>query len=316
MIIPAMKSFFYTKSQVLSEQISIIDDLNKALLLKPLSPKDKMKFRWIALVNRIHFSFLLANRPAPIEIIKKLFTNNGKIASTEPTKQIVKYKQALDYLYQNWLVNNKQITPKVLIELYKIAFDGKLTTSVSELEEALRYVQINPEHPVIQAALAQIVIYSLSPFSKENELFSQLIFLLFLYKNGYDFRRIFVFEEFFYRDLGNYKNIVQNSIKKQNLTEWLDYVSRGISYELQKTLRDIDFKGKEEIINVNFFELNDRQKNILSLFNNPGNKISNMIVMKRFRISPVTASRDLAKLKNLGLLLTIGKGRSTYYIKV
>lgn len=311
-----MKSFFYTKSQALNEQISIIDDLNKALLLKLLSPKEKMKLRWNALINRIHFSFLIAGKPASIETIKKLFTTEGKINLSDSAKQIYLYKTALDYIYQNWLVNNKPITPKILIDLYKIAFDGKLTTTQSELEEALNYVQITPEHPIIQAALAQIVIYSLSPFSKDNLLFSQLIFLLFLYKNGYDFRRIFVFEEYFFRDSINYKNLIASTIKKQNLTEWLDYISRSISYELQKILRDLDFKNKEELISASFFELNERQKNILSMFDNPGNKISNKMVMKKFQISPVTASRDLAKLKNLGLLLTIGKGRSTYYIKV
>jgi len=311
-----MKSFFYTKSQTLNEQISIIDDLNKVLLLKPLSPKEKMKLRWSALVNRIHSSFIIADKSAPIETIKKLFISEGKTNLNSLESQIYHYKIALDYLYQNWLVNNKTITSKALVDLYKIAFDGKLSTTVSELEEALKYVQITPEHPIIQAALAQIVIYSLSPFSKDNELFSQLVFLLFLYKNGYDFRRIFVFEEYFFRDKTNYKDLIALSIKKQNLTEWLDYISRSISYELQKTLRDIDFKSKESYVSDSFFELNERQKNILSLFTYPENKISNKIVMKKFKISPVTASRDLSKLKNLGLILTVGKGRSTYYIKV
>lgn len=311
-----MKSFFYAKSNVLNEQISIIEELRRGLLLKAISPKEKAKLRWHTLINRIHYSFLLVDKPAPIEIIKKLFTNEGKANLNDLAKQIYRYKKALDYLYQNWLVTEKQVSPKALTDLYKIAFDGKLMSSISELDEALKYVQINPEHPIIQAALAQIVIYSLSPFSVDNEHFSQLVFLLFLYKSGYDFRRMVAFEEYFFHDRLNHKIAIDSSLKKQNLTDWLDYVSRAVSNELQKTLRDIDFKGKEDIVNVNFFELNERQKNILSLFDNPDNKISNKMVMKRFKISPVTASRDLSKLANLGLLLTIGKGRSTYYIKV
>ncbi len=315
MIILTMKSFFYAKSQVLNEQISIIEDLKKAVLLKPLSPKEKTKLRWLALVKRIHTSFLLANKTATLETIKKLFTTAGKTNLTYLEKEIFNYKKALDFLYQDWLINNIPITPDDLIRLYRIAFDKKQPINYLELEECLKYVQINTEHPIIQASLAMIIILSLSS-TPENELFSYLVFLLFLYKNGYDFRRLVVFEEYFFQNGKIYKEMITKSIKKENLTDWLEYVSQAMSYQLQKTLRDIDFKEKDQEVNANFFELNDRQKNILSLFDRPDNKISNRVVMKKFKISPVTASRDLSKLVNLGLLLTIGKGRSTYYIKI
>lgn len=316
MIILAMKSFFYTKSQVLNEQISIIEDFKRAILLKPLSPKEKAKLRWQALVKRIHVSFLSVNLSAPIETIKKLFTTGGKSNLNLIEKQIFSYKSALDYIYQNWTANNKPVTTDDLIDLYKIAFSKKLAIRYDDLEESLKYVQINTEHPIVQASLALIIIQSLTSNSPENDLFSYLIFLLFLYKNGYDFRRLVVFEEYFYENIKDFKERINTSIKKQNLSEWLEYISQAIGYQIQKTTRDIDLKEKEEYTNVNFFELNDRQKNILSLFDNPNNKISNKIVMNKFKISPVTASRDLSKLVNLGLLLTIGKGRSTYYIKM
>ncbi|MBI5126871.1 DeoR family transcriptional regulator [Candidatus Roizmanbacteria bacterium] len=311
-----MKSFFYAKSQVLNEQISIIEDLKKAILLKPLSPKEKTKLRWFALIKRIHSSFLIVNKPVTLEIIKKLFSTGGKTNLTYLEKEVLSYKEALDFLYQNWLVNNKTVTPEELIHLYKIAFNKKLAISYDNLEESLKYFQISTEHPIIQASLALIIIQTLLPTTSENELFSFLVFLLFLYKNGYDFRRLAVPEEYFFENTKKYKEVFSTSVKKQNLTDWLEYISQAISYQLQKTIRDIDFKEKDDQININFFELNERQKNILSLFDKPDNKISNKTVMKRFKISSVTASRDLSKLANLGLLLTIGKGRSTYYIKV
>lgn len=311
-----MKSFFYAKSQVLNEQIAIIEDLKKAILLKPLSPKEKVKLRWLALIKRIHVSFLSVNKSASLETIKKLFTVEGKTNLTYIEKDIYNYKRALDFIYQDWSVNNKTIAPEDLIRLYKIAFDKRLSLSYDDLEESLKYVQINSEHPIIQASLALIIILNLSPINAENELFSYLVFLLFLYKGGYDFRRMVVFEEYFYENLKDFKEMVLKSIKKQNLTDWLEYTSQALSYQLQKTIRDIDYKEKDQEINASFFELNERQKNILSLFDKPDNKVSNKVVMKKFKISPVTASRDLSKLVNLGLLLTIGKGRSTYYIKV
>ncbi|KKP72450.1 MAG: Fic family protein [Candidatus Roizmanbacteria bacterium GW2011_GWA2_35_19] len=310
-----MKNFYYTKSQALNEQVAFIEELKKSLLVKPLSPKQKTKLRWTTLVNRIHYSFLAVDRSITTESVKKLFMIDGKTNLNELEAQVYRYKKALDYLYQNWLVTDRLVTPKTLIELYKIAFDGKLNVSTEALDESLKYVQVISEHPVIQAALAQIIFLNLAPFTKDNELFANLVFLLFLYKNGYDFRRIIFLEEYFFIDLKNYKNIIADCVKKQNLTEWLEYVATSLTAQLEKTIKDINMH-KVETVNVNFFELNDRQKSILTLFDHPENKISNKTVMKHFKISPVTASRDLSKLTNLGLLLTIGKGRSTYYIKV
>ncbi len=44
--------------------------------------------------------------------------------------------------------------------------------------------------------------------------------------------------------------------------------------------------------------------------------ITNKKVQKLFKVSQITASRDLAKLASVGLLFTHGKGRSVYYTKV
>ncbi len=64
-----------------------------------------------------------------------------------------------------------------------------------------------------------------------------------------------------------------------------------------------------------FFDLNERQKEIISLVDKPNSKISNKHVQKIFNVSQITASRDLAKLASLGLLFAISKGRSTFYTK-
>jgi len=311
-----MKSFYYARSQTLDNEISLIEEIRKAILLKPLSPNDKARLRWETLVKRIHFSFLLTNKEIPIDTIAKLFSTGGKPQPSPLNNQVYRYKNALDYLFQHWLVNSELVTAKNLVDLYKIAFDGRLTATNTELEEALRYIQVNKEHPVIQAALAKIVIYSIEPFSKDNELFSQLVFLLFLYKNAYDFRRLVCFEEYFFNDFANYKKTMAQAVEKENLTEWIEYIAHAIFSQGEKTLKEIDKEKRETTIGKNYFLLNERQKAILSLFDNPNNKISKMMVMRRFKISPVTASRDLTKLKNLGFLLSIGKGRSTYYIRL
>jgi len=61
--------------------------------------------------------------------------------------------------------------------------------------------------------------------------------------------------------------------------------------------------------------LNDRQNKILERLENPNLKITNKDVQKMFGVSQITASRDLSKMANLGILLPHGKGRSVFYTK-
>ena len=161
--------------------------------------------------------------------------------------------------------------------------------------------------------MAKIIFFSLNAFSKDNEPFSDLIFTLFLYKYGYDFRRIVAYEEYFLKDRDSFQETISLAIKKQNLTQWLEYFTSGLIKQLENTINEIKLK---KIDRSTTFHLNERQKQILFLFEEPNKKITNKIVMKEFKISPVTAARDLSKLANLNLILMVGKGRSTYYLKV
>ena len=74
--------------------------------------------------------------------------------------------------------------------------------------------------------------------------------------------------------------------------------------------------SSEDYLPNSFWQLNDRQKSILGFLENPDATITNKRVRSLFKISQITASRDLTKLANLGLLFAHGKGRSVFYTKV
>jgi Fic family protein len=100
-----------------------------------------------------------------------------------------------------------------------------------------------------------------------------------------------------------------------NVTPWLEFVVEGTEYQLNKILKQISSREYEATQEKQLLDLNERQKNILSFLDQPSSKINNKTVQKMFKISAITAARDLAKLTRLGLLFTVGKGRSTYYTK-
>lgn len=314
-----MKSLSYTRSITLTTSIQTLDELHKQLLLIPLSPQNELQLQWEVGNQKIQYLLALAGKVAsPVQISNLLLQQDLKNNSIPYESEILSYRAAFDYLYHHWLVNPKVVEPSDLMEFYQAIFPKEtLTGDEAELKASLQYIQINPEHPIIQAALAQILILSLSPFSAYNEQFSHLVFLLFMYKFGYDLRRLPIYEEQYILDLTNYKNMILQSNRLENVTPWLEYVCNRAIIAVQKSV----LLAQQQKNNISrspniLFSLNDRQQLIMNLFNSPGAKVSNRMIQKKCKVSQITASRDLAKLADSGLIFAMGKGRSTYYTKV
>lgn len=311
-----MKQFSYTKSPELSSKVALIESLRSDILLKALSPSHEIELQWNAVLDRIYYSFLYKGNTVTKEHIASLLTPAGQKKVSPQDKQILKYKSALDYIYYEWLVSDESITTETITTLYRIGFDGKLRGQENEIKKILDYVQVNPEQPIVQAAIAQCLLLDLSPFSEENERFANLVFCLFTYKYGYDFRRMLDPEEYFYQTLFRYNETKSNFSKSSNITKWIEYVTEGAVLQLNKVINNFNSLKNNVRDNQYVLELNDRQKQILSILEQPGLKVSNKDLQDMFKVSQITASRDLSKMANSGLIIPIGKGRSTYYTKI
>lgn len=311
-----MKNFSYTKTPELTSRIAIIESLRKDILLKPLAPLAELELQWTTLLERIYYSFSFKGVTLTHAHIASLFSPHNRKRFPPQDKEILKYKAALDYLYYEWLVSDELITRDSIQTLYRIGFEGKLQISESEIDKILDYVQINPEQPIIQASITQYLFLDALAANSDNERFANLIFILFLYKNGYDIRRLLNPEEHFFKSLVRYQNLHTDLSKSANITPWIEYVTEGIVLQLNKVLNNVN-NIKNNVRNDEYvFELNDRQKAVLSLLQRPGTKISNKTVQDMYNVSQITASRDLSKMASMGLIISIGKGRSTYYTKI
>ena len=101
-----------------------------------------------------------------------------------------------------------------------------------------------------------------------------------------------------------------------NLSGIIEFYTNAVlqqSENIQKRLKEKKFDTEQQ---ESFFHLTDRQKQILSLFDEPGLRLTNRKVQELFDVSQITASRDLAKLAELNLLFSSGKGRSVFYTKI
>jgi hypothetical protein len=311
-----MKTFSYTKTPYLLDQIEKTEELRRKLLLTPLSVKDTSFFRWKALIDRIHYSFILKGTNRDKRTIEELLHPKSATHTTSIQKEMMRFKKTLDYIYYNWYVTSNPVTLTSLQEIYNELYDEKYRIEDKELHYNLRYIQTNPDNALIQAGLAYIIFLTHSQISKDSPLLSNVLPLLFLYKAGYDYRQFLVLEEYFAQHSDRYHRLIAESIRDSNVTGWLEFILEATEYQLNKLLTNISSKDFNMDSSHTFLELNERQKSILSSLDEPNSKVSNKMIQKTYRISPITAARDLAKLSNLGLLFPIGKGRSTYYTKV
>lgn len=321
-----MPQLAYNLSDNIKRCLGEIDTLRKSIVLTSINPKISLRLRWNSEIERIYWAFSLTDfqysKQQVTDILIKRSEGNKKMPKEK--RLILDYKKALDYIRSDWLAANKEINAGVVRNLYDIAVKStaqnpsitKFNSRERLIEHLIEYLRIGKEHPVIQAGIAHIQILGLSPFNEGNGRISRLLTYLILYKEGYDFNDLFYLEEYFRKDLVSLKEAVKSVDLTQNMTLWLEYFTKGVVIQLEKTYENIKSEKFGASTPYTFWKLNERQEEILRILQNPNEKVNNARVQKLFNISQITASRDLAKLTNLGLLFPHGKGRSTYYTRV
>lgn len=311
-----MFSISYNASSILMEQIKKIDSLRTQLLLTPISPKTELKLRWEAMIQRIYWSLALSGNTLTKNEMIRLITNQNKDNLTSEERDVIEYKKGLDYISHEWLASTKTVSTETILSLHELACPGRFILTETKIESFFDYLKSSTEHPVIQAAIAQIGLIHLRPFTNGNGRTARLLALLFLYKYGFDFRGLLCLEEYWRRDITTLQFETKLSIERGNVTNWLEYFAKAVVTQLEKTTQQILAKRGESNLPGAVWELNDRQKEILAHMENPALTMTNKKVQKMFRISQITASRDLSKLAILGLLFAHGKGRSVYYTRI
>jgi len=297
----------------LRETLQKIELLRADILLAVISPKEELYFRFKARVERIYWS--LAPSGIPKNEIAKLLAEPQKKRLTSSQQKVVCFRKAFDYIIQEWQALQKPVSLQTVLTLHHLACPGRLRVSQERLQQCLSYFQNSNEHPVIQAALIHSQILALSPFTEDNARLSQLLTYLFLYKEGYDCRGFLVLDEYFRRNFTEYQQILTQTKERTNQTIWLEYFAKAVQSNLEKVLKDIKSRKTRMEIPASMFKLNERQKEILMMLESPEATITNRQAQKLFKVSQITASRDLTKLVSLGLLLAHDRGRSVHYTK-
>lgn len=310
----------YTLSAELNSQISVIENIRRQILLSPIPPKTELRLRWDAVISRIQNALLLSQKNLSKKEIVEIISTQSKKKEKEDVLLVSGYNKAFNQIRENWLLSPKNVHSSdvlEIVELSDIRFSKAIYNTLRQsLEALLEYLQSRTDHPLIQAALVQSQINQIGIFENKTGWIGRLLSYLFLYKSGFDFRGLLVLEEEWVNDRIFYLKYLENVARDINCNRWILYFMSTVSHNLGKVIDHIGKSSTVSDLSPSFFELNDRQKRILSVLDNPQEKMTNQKAQKFFKISQITASRDLSRLAVLGFIYSHGKGRSVYYTKI
>lgn len=312
-----MLNISYNISPRLKEHLSKIEALKKEILLTPISQSLELRIRWEATFSRTHYSLKLAGNPLKRKDMLKLLSEVTHKKINKDQEAVVRYKAALDHISQNWQGSQNAVDAQTIIDLNKKIDNGTLRVPKAGLQKILDYIQTERENPIIQAAIIIVEMEKTQLFTGHNSLIAHLTADLFLTKYGYNPKGFLAYEAGWMEDEKLFRENHKRALDSVSLTLWIEYFTQNMAKQLEAILRLIE-RPRMTMTDLkrSFWELNERQRSILSYLDQPHTTITNRQAQKMNKTSQITASRDLAKLMNLGMLLSHGKGRSVYYTRI
>lgn len=314
-----MLTFSYTILPALKQEIENINSSRDKILLQQIPRREELQLRFETTIDRLTYaSRMTENKLKRQDVIAAVDPLNKKnLPAGRQGKQDIEngaYSLAYEWVNQKWYLEKKEVKISDIKKIYSI-LGIKKNIDEKLISDALEFIQVNPEHPIVQSALSFILILNSLPTDINSIRISIIVSYIFMYKYGYDFCGMLCVEEFLSQDMDHFNGLIDQAIRERNLSSYLEYFTQAISISAENAYKKISQHELKHDIPASFYELTERQKEIMALFIKPGAKVSNKNVQKEFGISQITASRDLGKLYTLGLIFQKGKGRSIYYTR-
>ncbi|MCK4668363.1 Fic family protein [Candidatus Dependentiae bacterium] len=310
----------------------------------------KLKQDWIramqskAIILEAHHSTHIEGTELTLAQAKKILSGKTiKGIRKDDLQEILNYKSAMDFIAE-YLDKKSKITENLIKEIHRILVDnvrggilepGKYRKVqnyvVNSLTKQIIYTPPSPDKlpklmkvffswlnksldisPVLIAGISQYQFVDIHPFLDGNGRTARLISTLILYKNGYDFKKLFSISEYYDKNRRDYYNAIQ-SVRKNNMdmTLWLEYFTEGLKNQLIEVKIKGELAIKKEVIKdkAKQSNLNYRQEKIL-LFIVKESRVSVEKIIKKYGFVKRTVQRDLSKLVKLRFIKEISKSKT------
>lgn len=174
-------------------------------------------------------------------------------------------------------------------------------------------------NPIISAGIVHQEIAAIHPFADGNGRTARAMATLVLYQRGYDFRRLFALEDYYNKDRSKYYdaiNIGKNYKERRvDFTPWLEYFVKGFKEEIDNVKTQILTLSSRKINNgvKSKIYLDKDQLQLLEFIDQVG-RISVKDAVDILNCPKRTAQLKLRQLKDIGMIVQIGKGPSSAYV--
>lgn len=316
-------------------------------------PLNEAQLRRQAILRMAHTSTSIeGNKLAQFEVGKVL---EGKAVSA-PQKDIIEvenYYKALKVL-EDMAKTKKTVTPDEILKLHRIVIQGlveekkagrfrpadvyvlddlgdgremlrfkapsasKVTGLIEDLLFWLKQSKKTVTHPIVRAAVLHLQFVTIHPFTDGNGRVARLLTQLQLYRDGWDFRKILVLEDYYNRDRLSYYN-AENKAQGKNyspdmdFTAWLEYFTSGFLIEARKVMEQIQSIGFGKVSKKSEQIFLDKDGIQIMDFLSTTGRITSGDVVDILKVAKRTAQLKLKNLSDKGLLKLEGKGPSSYY---
>ncbi|MDP3758702.1 MAG: Fic family protein [Candidatus Daviesbacteria bacterium] len=190
---------------------------------------------------------------------------------------------------------------------------------VVDLLEWIKASKKSSVHPIIRAGILHLQFVTIHPFTDGNGRVARLLTQLQLYRDGWDFRKILVLEDYYNQDRMSYYNAENRAQGKtyredMDFTGWLEYFTTGFLIEARKVLEQIQSIGFGKVSKKGEQIFLDRDEIQIMDFLTTTGRITSEDAVDILKVAKRTAQLKLKTLADKGLLKLKGKGPSSYYI--
>lgn len=200
-------------------------------------------------------------------------------------------------------------------ELNNQKYDSNDATNI--LADAVLWVEEEKEvHPLVKACVLMMLINSTSPFVGLNYISSIVFFRLILEKYQYGTSFNIPLFKMLISKSSNFREVIEKSLKPENsvgITEVINSSALLLDELISQYKNDfIRFDYFEIKSNTDKLDINERQLKLLQLLQQKV-YVRRYEFVKMFKVSPMTAYRDLNFLVERKLLKVSGTGKATTY---
>jgi Fic family protein len=298
-----------------------------------------------ALVLEAHHTTHIEGTRLTLEQAERLWQGDSvPEADPDDVKELLNYRKAFDFVSE-YVKSGDQITEGLVREIHKRLVGGVRGGSAApgEYRRIQNYVvnsvtgetiytppaahdvpilmaelvewlnQERETHPVIVSGIAQFQFVHIHPFLDGNGRTSRLLSTLYLYRAGYDFKRLFSISEYYDRDRAAFYRAIQG-VRENNMdmTGWLEFFVEGLSNQLAEVKKRGEQAIRRDVL-IKEHGLSDRQGKAL------GHILENdSVTIQDFeRLCPEvnrrSLQRDLKAMVDMGLLVSEGATNRLVY---